>query len=91
MKYQWKFNTPAIRAKIKREADEICQRFVDRSALYAFKNVIDETNNTPILIDNQFGLLETTVEIIKGLAILVNVINIVPTGAIGSSTGFGAQ
>jgi len=89
LKYQWKFNTPAIRAKIKREADEICQRYVDRSALFAYNNVIDETNNTPTLIDNQFGLLETYIEPVKSMGIIVNVINVMTTGGIAGSTGFG--
>jgi len=89
-KYRWKFNTAPVRAKIKREADEICQRYVDRSGLYAFNNVIDETNNTSILIDNQFGLLETQVEIIKGLSTIVNQIYIMKTGDLGTSTGFTA-
>lgn len=88
LKYRWKFNTAAIRAKIKREADAICQTYVDRSALYAFRNVIDETNNTPTLIDNQFGLLETYVEIVKAMGIIVNIINVQATGDIGDSTGF---
>lgn len=90
LKYQWKFNTSAIRAKIKREADEICQRYVDRSALYAYENIIDESNNTPTLIDNQFGLLETKIEIVKAMGIIVNIINVMATGALGSSTGFTA-
>ena len=90
LKYQWKFNTVTIRAKIKREADSICQSYVDRSALYAYKNVIDETNNTPTLIDNQFGLLETYIEIVKGLAIIVNQINVMNTGEIGNASGFTA-
>jgi hypothetical protein len=90
LKYQWKFNTPAIRAKIKREADEICQRFVDRSALYAYNNIIDESNNTSSLIDNQFGLLETYIEPVKAMGIIVNVINVMATGALGASTGFGS-
>lgn len=88
LKYRWKFNTPAIRSKIKREADQICQSFLDRGALYAFRNVIDESNNTPELIDNQFGLLETDVEIIKSMGIIVNIINVQATGDIGESTGF---
>lgn len=90
LKYQWKFNTAAIRAKIKREADEICQKYVDRSALYTFENVIDETNNTPTLIDNQFGLLDTYIEPVKSMGIIVNTINVMATGALGNSTGFGA-
>lgn len=90
MKYQWKFNTVPIRAKIKREADNICQKYVDRNALYAYRNVIDETNNTNELIDNQFGLLQTYVEIVKGMGIIVNQINVMATGALGTSTGFTA-
>lgn len=88
LKYQWKFNTPAVRAKIKREADAICQKYVDRSALYAFENIIDETNNTPTIIDNQFGLLETYIEPVKAMGTIVNVINVMATGALGTSTGF---
>jgi hypothetical protein len=90
-KYQHKFNTPAIRAKIKREADEICQKYVDRSGLYAYENVIDESNNTPTLIDNQFGLLDTYIEPVKGMGIIVNTINVMATGALGSSDGFGMK
>lgn len=90
IKYNWKFNTPAVRAKIKREADAICQKYVDQNALYAFENIIDETNNTNELIDNQFGLLETYIEITKAMGTIVNVVNVMATGALGSSTGFGA-
>lgn len=91
LKYQWKFNTPSIRAKIKREADDICQSYVDKGALYVFKNVIDETNNTNVIIDNQMGLLETYIEVVKSMGIIVNVINAMATGALGNSTGFTAQ
>jgi hypothetical protein len=90
LKYQWQFNTPAVRAKIKREADTICQSYVDRSALTAYSNVVDETNNTPTVIDNQFGILDTYVVLVKGLATIVNTINVLATGALGTSTGFTA-
>lgn len=89
MKYQYKFNTVAVRAKIKREADNICQKYVDKSGLYAYENVINELNNTPTLIDNQFGLLETYIEPVKAMQIIVNQINVMATGALGTSTGFG--
>ncbi len=88
-KYQWKFNTVAIRAKIKREADNICQTYVDRSGLYAFQNVIDASNNTPTLIDNQFGLLQTYIEPVKSMGIIVNQINVLATGQLSNSSGFG--
>lgn len=89
-KYQYQFNIPSIRAKIKREADDICQKYYDRGGITYFVNVIDETNNTPELIDNQFGLLETTIIPVSAMAKIVNVFNITNNGAIAGSTGFGA-
>jgi len=82
--YQWKFNTPEIRSEIKIKADEICQEFVNREGLFAFENVMDESNNTPDLIDAQIGVLDTFVEISRGLSIIVNNITILKTGDIQS-------
>ena len=89
-KYEQKFNTSDVRAKIKRQADDICQKFKDRDALYDFLNVIDTTNNTAELIDNAFGLLDTFVEPVKAMGRIVNTINVLATGGIKSS-GFGLQ
>ena len=87
LRYQWKFNTPTIRSEIKYRADRICQSFVDSVGLYAYRNVIDETNNTPYIIDLQGGVLDTYVEIVKGMGWIVNNITIEKTGTI-NSTGF---
>ena len=87
LRYQWKFNTPSIRSEIKYRADRICQRYVDSVGLYAYRNVIDETNNTPYIIDLQGGVLDTYVEIVKGMGWIVNNITIERTGTI-NSTGF---
>lgn len=89
LRYHWKFNTPSVRAEIKYKADKICKEYLDRGALYDFRNVIDETNNTPDLIDAQKGLLDTYVEVVKGLAQIFNKITILGTGKIQSS-GFGS-
>jgi hypothetical protein len=87
LRYQWKFNTPAIRSEIKYRADRICQRYVDSNALYAYRNVCDTTNNTNYIIDLQGGVLDTFVEIVKGMGWIVNNITIERTGTI-NSTGF---
>lgn len=87
-KYQYKFNIAPIRAKIKREADAICQKYLDRSAITYYDNVIDESNNTAEIIDNQFGLLETTIVIVSSMATIVNIINVTTNGALAGSTGF---
>jgi hypothetical protein len=85
--YQWRFNTPEVRDEIKAKADNICDRYVRENGLFDYENVIDESNNTPDLIDAQIGVLATYVEIVKGLAVIVNEVTILKTGDI-SSTGF---
>ena len=87
LRYQWSFNTPEIRAEIKYRADKICKDMLDNDAFYDFWNVCDETNNTDYVIDLQMGVLDTYVEIIKGMGIIVNNITIMKKGDI-QSQGF---
>ena len=87
LKYQWQFNTPEIRAEIKYRADKICKDLLDNNALYDFWNVCDDTNNTDYIIDLQIGVLDTYIEIIKGMGIIVNNITIMKKGDI-KSKGF---
>jgi hypothetical protein len=84
LNYHWRFNTTEIRAEIKYRADQICKELVDSDALYDFKNVCDKTNNTDYIIDLQMGVLDTYVEIIKGMGIIVNNIIILKKGTIQS-------
>jgi hypothetical protein len=80
--YQWRFNTREVREEIKAKADAICQRYVRDNGLYDFFNVIDESNNTPEIIDAQIGILDTYVEPIKAMGVIVNNITILKTGDI---------
>ena len=84
LQFQWKYNTPEIRAEIKLRADAICEDYVNRNGLYNFFNKIDSENNTPEIIDNQMGVLDTYVEPIKGMGIIVNNVTILKTGTINS-------
>ena len=92
--YQWKFNTPELRQEVYGRANTICQRYKEQDGLYAFENVIDESNNTYEIIDAQFGLLDTYIEITKAMGFVVNNIYILKTGDIASggfrnATNFG--
>ena len=82
--YQWKFNTSDVRAEIKLRADSICETYVNRNGLFNYFNKMDEENNTPEIIDNQIGVIDTYVEPIKGMGIIVNNITILRTGAINA-------
>jgi hypothetical protein len=85
--FQWRFNTPDVRAEIKLRADIICEKYVNKNGLYNYFNKCDEENNTSEIIDNQIGVLDTYVEPIKSMGIIVNNITILRTGAI-SAGGF---
>lgn len=87
LNYHWRFNTPEIRAEIKFRADQICKELLVSNALYDYKNICDKTNNTDYIIDLQMGVLDTYIEIIKGMGIIVNNITILKKGTI-SSGGF---
>lgn len=80
--FQWKANTPEVRSSIKLAADVICEKYVAQSALYSFFNKIDEENNPIDLVDAGIGVLDTYVEPIKAMGIIVNNITILRTGAI---------
>jgi len=80
--FQWKYNTPEIRSEIKLRADVICEKYVSKNGLYNYFNKCDGENNTSEIIDNQIGVLDTYVEPIRGMGIIVNNITILRTGAI---------
>ena len=80
--FQWAFNTPDVRAEIKLRADVICEQFVNKNGLYNYFNKCDDENNPPQIIDAQIGVLDTYVEPIMAMGIIVNNITILRTGAI---------
>jgi hypothetical protein len=90
LEFQWKFNTPDVRSEIKLRADVICEKYVNKNGLYNYFNKCDEENNTSEIIDNQIGVLDTYVEPIKAMSVIVNNITILRTGAIQSG-GFLTQ
>lgn len=80
--YQWKFNTEQTRLEIKNLADAVCQRVQSANGIFDFENVMDRSNNTDEVIDNEIGVLNTYIEVSKGMRILVNPLTIFRTGAI---------
>lgn len=85
--YQWRYNTPDVRAEIKLRADTICETYVSKNGIANYFNKMDDENNTTEIIENQIGVLDTYVEPIFGMGIIVNNITILRPGTI-SSGGF---
>lgn len=82
--YVYEFNTAQTRLEIKTLADSFMNSVKSDGGVYDFKNVMDQTNNTNDVIDNNIGILDTYVEPVKGLEIVVNRITILNTGEIAT-------
>ena len=82
--YRWEFNTAQNRLEIKTLADNFCSQILNDGGFYDFQNIMDTTNNTAEVIDNNIGILDTYVEPVRGMGILVNRVTILKTGSISS-------
>lgn len=82
--YVFEFNTPQTRLEIKTLADSFMESVKADAGVYDFKNVIDTTNNTNEVIDANIGILDTFVEPVKGLEIVVQRTTVLNTGEIAS-------
>ena len=78
--YQWEFNNPTTRNAIKTKADLICSRVAANGGIQAFLNVMDESNNTPEIIDNEMAVLSTHIEPGMGCGKMVQELTLYRTG-----------
>ena len=83
--YVFEFNNTQTRLEIKTLADSFMESVKADGGVYEFKNVMDQSNNTDDIIDNNFGIIDTYVEPVKGLEIVVHRTTVLNTGEI--STG----
>lgn len=83
--YRWEFNTAQNRLEIKTLADNFLSQILTDGGVFDFQNIMDTTNNTPEIIDNNIGILDTYIEPVRGLGVLVHRTTILKTGTI--STG----
>ncbi len=82
--YVFEFNNVQTRLEIKTLADSFMSGIKQDGGVYEFKNVMDNTNNTNEVIDNNIGIIDTYVEPVKGLEIVVHRTTILNTGEIQS-------
>lgn len=83
-KYVFEFNTAQTRLEIKTLVDEFLENMKNNGGLYDFRTVMDTTNNTPEVIDNNMGVIDVYVEIVRGLEIIAQRLTILKTGAIAA-------
>lgn len=78
--YQWEFNNETVRNKIKDKADVICSRIQHNGGIQDFVNIMDESNNTPEIIDNEMAVLSTHIEPGRGMGKMVHELTLYRTG-----------
>jgi len=81
-RYVFEFNTAQTRLEIKTLVDEFLENMKNNGGLYDFRTVMDTSNNTAEVIDNNMGVIDIYVEIVRGLEIIAQRLTILRTGAI---------
>ena len=87
--YLFEFNDATTRLQIRTIVETYLDGVRNGQGIYAYSVIMDETNNTAEIIDQNFGILDIGVEPARGLQKFINRITVLKTGAIASG-GFAA-
>ena len=87
--YLFEFNDATTRLEIKTIVENYLDVVRNGAGIYAYSVIMDETNNTPEIIDQNFGIIDIGIEPARGLQKFINRITVLKTGGI-SSGGFSA-
>jgi hypothetical protein len=79
------FNNPVTRLTIVNAITPILQSIQDAGALTQYEIVMDESNNTPDIVDEGFAIIDIGVWVTKGMEKIIQRITVYKTG--GSSSG----
>lgn len=83
--YQWEFNNQSTRDAIKSKADYICENARMNGGIQAYVNVMDESNNTPDIIDNEMCVISTSIEPGRGMGKMIHELTIYRTGGMSAA------
>jgi hypothetical protein len=87
--YLFEFNDASTRLEIRTIVENYLDTVRNAGGVYDYAVIMDETNNTPAIIDQNFGILDIGIEPARGLQKFINRVTILKTGTI-SSGGFSA-
>ena len=83
--YQWEFNNARTRNAILDKANQICAVIMANGGIQAYKNVMDESNNTPDVIDNEMAIISTSIEPGMGCGKMVQELHLYRTGQMSAN------
>ena len=83
--YQWEFNNQRTRNAILDRANQICSIIAANGGIQAYKNIMDESNNGPEIIDNEMAVITTHIEPGLGCGKMVQELHIWRTGQMAAN------
>ena len=87
--YLFEFNDASTRLEIRSIVETYLDTVRNAGGLYDYAVIMDDTNNTPAIIDQNFGIIDVAIEPARGIQKFINRVTILKTGTI-SSGGFTA-
>jgi hypothetical protein len=88
--YLFEFNDSTTRLEIRSIVETYLDSVRNAGGVYDYAVIMDDTNNTPAIIDQNFGIIDIGIEPARGIQKFINRITILKTGTI-SSGGFTAS
>jgi hypothetical protein len=82
--YLFDFNEDSIRLEIKTLVDNYLDGVRAGGGIYAYKTIMDATNNTPAIIDMNMGVIDIIIEPARGIQKFINRITVTRTGGIAA-------
>ncbi len=87
--YLFEFNDASTRLEIRSIVETYLDTVRNGGGIYEYAVIMDETNNTSDIIDQNFGIIDVAIEPARGIQKFISRITILKTGAI-STGGFTA-
>lgn len=78
--YQWEFNNETTRNAILDKANQICAIIAANGGIQAYQNIMDTSNNTDEIIDNEMAVINTHIEPGFGCGKMIQELTLYRTG-----------
>ena len=82
--YLFDFNEDSIRLEIKTLVDNYLDGVRSGGGIYAYQVIMDASNNTPSVIDQNIGIIDIIIEPARGIQKFINRITVTRTGGIAA-------
>lgn len=83
-RYVFEMNTAQTRLEIKTLVDNFLETIKANGGVYEYKTIMDTSNNTQEVIDNNMGVIDIYIEPVRGLEILTQRLTVMKTGGIAA-------